>query len=141
MTDAATLDEIEYDVDDLCDADDASDRWAAERLEARGEEPTAEAIGGEIAAYAEDCRAEEQIEEWKLERHRAEIAWMSRELRGLHLELVAVLRERRDSRRTAPRAREHRARRTARTASSRGDPDDPEPARGRRLAEPSRRAA
>jgi hypothetical protein len=74
-------------------------------------------------ALAEDALAEKQIEEWKFERHRADVrrfrltgAWRVR----------SVLPCRPLTRARSSRARRP-VRRTARTTSSRGDPDDPEP--------------
>jgi hypothetical protein len=110
---------------------DAADLWAIERIEARGEEPTDEAIDAEVLAYAEDCRDEELAEECKWRRHERIVrrirltgGWRpSRHPRQPHRRVVRV------------RPRERRARRTARTAGSRGDPSEPD------LATAARRAA
>jgi hypothetical protein len=132
------LDGLRYDPLELAGDDDAADLWAIDRIEGRGEESTDEAIDEEIAAYARDCEAEEQIEEWKWQRHRADVR--RARLTGAWRVRIPLLCRPRARAPRSPRQR-RRARRTSRTVSSRGDPDDPEPGRARPLAELAREAA
>jgi hypothetical protein len=125
MSDLLTLDEREYDYCDLADEYDAR--------EAYGLDPDCsdEEVEEHEQALAEDCLVDEYVEEWKWQRHRADVR---------RFRLTGAWRVR-----SAPpcrpltRARSSRARRpvrrTARTTGSRGDPDDAEPGGARRLDE------
>jgi hypothetical protein len=128
----------DYDIA-LCDASESAEAWAVERIESRGEDATDEAVETEIQAYADDWYAEEEIQQWKFERHVADVRRLR--LTGTWRVNTPLICRPRMRARSSRSSRSRRVRRGARTVSSRGDPDEPEPPGGRRPCEPAERAA
>jgi hypothetical protein len=116
VAEALTL-EVEYDDGDLYDAPDyfSLDPGCSDAEVEEYER-----------AYAEDALADDQLQEWKLERHRAEPNLSMSLYRFSRMRRVVPVRICRTARARSSRSRP-RVRRGARTTSSRGSPDDAEP--------------
>jgi hypothetical protein len=112
--------EAEPTAEELEDARGDTARWAAERLEARGEEPTDEAVWQEIEDYAADVLHDEGYEQLRWERHHAE---------ARRLQWTGAWRVPRILVRPQTRARSTRRRASLRPAAclagGRGDPSEP----------------
>jgi hypothetical protein len=98
----------------------AAERWAADRIEARGEEPTHHAIWSEIDDYAANVLHHEVYEQLQWERHGAGVRRLQWTGAWRVPRLLPQPRTRPRSARQRPRVRP-----AARLAGARGDPSEP----------------